>query len=163
MLATELAEHAGLDATAISKIENGRRAVKSAELARIAKALRVSALALLEPDSLAGRMPIAARAAGSTVTMGDAYDRLVGLAELHNVLTEHHIHSSPKLHGVPSVVGLDWLEAAESLAEWALAELPLGRITGDERFAALADHIESKLGVDVLVGLTTTTPCPALQ
>lgn len=150
VLASELADQIGLDATALSKIENGRRSVKSSELARIARALRVSPLALLEPQSLVGRMPIAARTAGATVRMGHAYDRLVSLAELHEVLAEDHIYSSPKLAGIPSVIGVDWLPAAERLADWARKALPID-VDGDERFAELAEKIQSELGVDVLV------------
>jgi len=150
ILAGELAEQIGIDATAMSKIENGRRGVKSAELARIARALRVSPLALLEPQSLVGRMPIAARTAGATVRMGEAYDRLVSLAELHEVLAEDHIFSSPKLSGIPSVAGMPWLEAAERLADWARGTLPID-VDGDERFEELAKQIQAELGIDVLV------------
>ncbi|PXX09234.1 Zn-dependent peptidase ImmA (M78 family) [Mycolicibacterium moriokaense] len=151
MLASELAESVGIDATALSKIENGRRAVKSVELGRIAKALRVSPLALLEPESLPGKMPLAARMSGATVAMGSAYERLVSFTELHEVLAEHGIHSSSKLASVPSVVGAGWFEAAEALATWARGKLPLDGVDGDDRFAVLADHIQDELGIDVLV------------
>lgn len=140
----------GLDATALSKIENGRRSVKSVELAKIAQALHVSPLAILEPDSLVGRLPIAARRAGSTVEVGAAYDRLVALTELHVVLAENGIHNSPRLSAIPSVVGLSWLEAADVLAEWAIRELPVTE-EAEGRFAALVNQIEDKLAIDVVV------------
>lgn len=151
VLAADLADKVGLDPTIISKIENGRRGVKPAELAKIARALRVSPLALLEPDSLVAQLPIAARAAGASGVMGAAYDRLVTTAELHQVLADHHIYSSPKLAGVPSVQGLGWLAAAEALATWARNELQLDAVEGDERFSELAERIQTHLGVDVLV------------
>lgn len=151
LLAAELADRVGIDATALSKIENGRRAVKSVELGRIAKALRVSPLALLEPDSLPGRMPMAARLAGGNVVMDSAYDKLVSLAEMHEALAENGIRSSAKLHMVPTVAGLAWLEAAERLASWASGALSLDGVTGDDRFAVLADRIQDVLGVDVYV------------
>jgi Zn-dependent peptidase ImmA (M78 family) len=151
MLASELAERVGMDATALSKIENGRRAVKSVELGRIAKALRVSPLALLEPESLPGKMPLAARMSGATVEMGSAYDRLVSLTELHEVLAEHGIYASSKLAAVPAVVGAGWFETAETLATWARDKLSLEGVDGDDRFAVLADRIQNVLGVDVLV------------
>ena len=148
--ASELATRIDLDPTALSKIENGRRAVKSVELARIAQALHVSPLALLEPESLLGRLPIAARQAGSSVAMGAAYDRLVSLSELHVVLTDNGFPNSPNLASVPSVTGKYWLDAANTLSTWALGHLdPLPE--GDERFAALVDAIETKLGLDVVV------------
>lgn len=149
--ATDLAERADLDPTALSKIENGRRGVKSVELARIAQALGVSPLALLEqPDSLLARLPIAARRAGASISMGEAYNRLLALSELHVVLADGGIPTSPDLSRVPSVVGLTWFEAADRLANWALDALPLGS-SGDERFGGLVDAIESRLGLDVLV------------
>jgi Zn-dependent peptidase ImmA (M78 family) len=124
--------------------------VKSIELARIAQALHVSPLALLEPESLLGRLPIAARQAGSSIAMGVAYDRLVGLTELHVVLTDNGFPNSPNLASVPSVVGMYWLDAANTLSAWALQHLDPGP-EGDERFAALVDEIETKLGLDVVV------------
>ena len=148
--ANDLATRIDLDPTALSKIENGRRAVKSTELARIAQALHVSPLALLEPESLLGRLPIAARQAGSSIAMGVAYDRLVGLTELHVVLTDNGFPNSPNLASVPSVVGMYWLDAANTLSAWALQHLDPGP-EGDERFAALVDEIETKLGLDVVV------------
>lgn len=148
--ANDLATRIDLDPTALSKIENGRRAVKSSELARIAQALHVSPLALLEPESLLGRLPIAARQAGSSIAMGVAYDRLVGLTELHVVLTDNGFPNSPNLASVPSVVGMYWLDAANALSAWALQHLDPGP-EGDERFAALVDKIETKLGLDVVV------------
>jgi hypothetical protein len=88
---------------------------------------------------------------GVTVAMGSAYDRLVSLTELHEVLAEHGIHSSSKLASVPSVVGVGWFEAAETLATWACDKLPLEGVDGDDRFAVLADRIQNVLGIDVLV------------
>lgn len=148
--AADLADLISLDATAVSKIENGRRSVKSVELARIAQALRVSPLALLEPESLLGRLPVAARTAGASIEVGEAYDRLVGLSELHVVLSANGIHNSPRLSSVPSVVGMSWLEAAERLADWATEALPIGDAP-EGRFAALVNQIEETLALDVLV------------
>lgn len=148
--ASELAEKAGLDPTALSKIENGRRGVKTVELARIASALNVSPLALLEPESLLARLPVAARKAGPSIAMGKAYNRLMSLSELHVVLADGGIPTSPHLANVPSVVDIPWLEGAENLAEWARAKLSVP-VSGDERFGALVDSIETTLGLDVLV------------
>ena len=148
--AQELAARVDLDPTVLSKIENGKRAVKSVEVARLAGALRVSPLALLEDDPLLTGLPIAARLAGHSISAGGAYDRLVGLSELHVVLADGGIHSSPDLAGVPDVHHLSWLVGADILSDWAGSELELAA-EGDRRLALLADAIESRLKVDVLI------------
>jgi Zn-dependent peptidase ImmA (M78 family)/transcriptional regulator with XRE-family HTH domain len=149
--AQDLADRVGLDATALSKIENGRRSVKSNELARLADALKVSPLALLEDDPLLSNFPVAAHRAGSSIAVEHgAYERLVSLTELHVVLADAGIPTSPDLAPVPPVAGVDWLDDAETLADWARSELPL-TASGDQRLAQLVDRIESRLSIDVLI------------
>jgi Zn-dependent peptidase ImmA (M78 family)/transcriptional regulator with XRE-family HTH domain len=148
--ARDLAVRVGLDPTVISKIENGKRAIKAVELTRIAEALKVSPLALLEDDPILSNLPVAARRAGTSIARGEAYQRLLSLSELHVVLAGAGIPTSPNLAGVPDVAGLSWLEGATRLAIWAISELPLG-FEGDQRFGALANAIEGKLKIDVLV------------
>ncbi len=148
--AQDLAARVDLDPTAISKIENGKRAIKAVELARIADALKVSPLALLEDDPLLSNLPLAARRAGSSIARGGAYQRLLSLSELHVVLAGAGLRTTPNLASVPDVVGLPWLEAATRLATWANHALPVDRV-GDQRLGALADAIESKLKIDVLI------------
>lgn len=148
--AQDLAVRVGLDPTAISKIENGKRAIKAVELTRIAEALKVSPLALLEDDPILSNLPIAARRAGSSIARGEAYQRLLSLSELHVVLAGAGIPTSPNLAGVPDVIGLSWLTAATLLANWAISELRVG-LEGDQRLGALANAIEGKLKIDVLV------------
>src|SRR5262249_32397955 len=148
--AQDLAARVDLDPTAISKIENGRRAIKATELARIAEALKVSPLALLEDDPLLSNLPLAARRAGSSIARGEAYQRLLSLSELHVVLAGAGLRTTPYLASVPDVAGLQWLEAATCLATWANQTLPLERV-GDQRLGALADGIEGKLKIDVLI------------
>jgi Zn-dependent peptidase ImmA (M78 family)/transcriptional regulator with XRE-family HTH domain len=147
----DLAEKVNLDSTALSKIENGKRSVKSSELSRIASALKVSPLALLEDHPLLLKLPIAARLAGSSIVEGKAYQRLSSLAELHVLLANAGIPTSPDLSGVPNILGCGWLETANRLADWALTELPLQGVTGDQRLAVLANKIEAKLNVDILI------------
>jgi Zn-dependent peptidase ImmA (M78 family)/transcriptional regulator with XRE-family HTH domain len=148
--AHDLASRVGLDATAMSKIENGRRGVKSTELARLAEALNVSPLALLEDDPLLTNFPLAARRAGSSIASGGAYERLLSLTELHVVLADAGIPTSPALAPVPPVIGRDWLESANVLSEWALDRLRL-EPSGDQRLAQMADLIENQLKIDVLM------------
>ncbi len=150
--AQELAARIGMDPTVLSKIENGRRAVKSAELARIADGLRVSPLALLEDAPLLAKLPMAARRAGSSITAGGAYDRLLSLTELHVVLADAGLPTSPSLAAVPGVSGRAWLEAAEVMAAFAREQLPVATTAaGDQRLGALADAIEDRFRVDVLI------------
>jgi Zn-dependent peptidase ImmA (M78 family)/transcriptional regulator with XRE-family HTH domain len=147
--AQDLAARVGLDPTVISKIENGKRAIKAVELTRIAEALKVSPLALLEDDPVLSDLPLAARRAGPSIARGGAYQRLLSLSELHVVLAGAGIPTSPNLAGVPDVTGLSWLDGATRLADWAVGELPVE--PGDQRLSALATAIEGKLKIDVLI------------
>jgi Zn-dependent peptidase ImmA (M78 family) len=140
-----------MDVTVFSKIENGKRAIKSTELSRIADALQVSPLALLEDEPVLSDLPLAARLAGRSIARGDAYQRLLRLSELHVVLADGGIPTSPNLWGVPPVAGKSWLEAGQALADWARAKLPLDPKLADLRLGTLASLIESELRVDVLI------------
>jgi Zn-dependent peptidase ImmA (M78 family)/transcriptional regulator with XRE-family HTH domain len=148
--AQDLAARVDLDPTAISKIENGKRAIKAVELVRIAGALKVSPLALLEDDPLLSNLPLAARRAGSSIARGAAYQRLLSLSELHVVLAGAGLPTTPNLASVPNITGLPWLEAATRLANWANRALRVERV-GDQRLGALADAIEGKLKIDILI------------
>jgi Zn-dependent peptidase ImmA (M78 family)/transcriptional regulator with XRE-family HTH domain len=155
--AQDLAARVGLDPSAVSKIETGKRAIKADELIRIAEALNVSPLALLEDIPMLSSLPVAARRAGSSITHGEAYQRLLGLSELHVVLAEAGIPTSPNLWGVPDVFGLFWLEAATKLAEWAREQLRV-EVEGDQRFDAFAVAIENRLKIDVFIEPYTDDP-----
>jgi len=148
--AQDLAARVHLDPTAISKIENGKRAIKAVELTRIADALKVSPLALLEDDPLLSNLPLAARRAGSSIARGEAYGRLLALSELHVVLAQAGIPTTPNLASVPEIAGLSWLDGARRLADWACRELRI-EDEGDQRLGAVANAIEGKLKVDVLI------------
>lgn len=148
--AQDLAARVGLDPTAVSKIENGKRAIKAVELSRIADALKVSPLALLEDDPVLSNLPLAARRAGPSIAHGGAYQRLLSLSELHVVLAGAGIPTTPNLASVPDVAGLSWLDGATRLANWAIAELPI-RPEGDQRLGTLANTVEGKLKIDVLI------------
>jgi len=148
--AQDLAARVELDPTAISKIENGKRAIKTVELSRIAGALKVSPLALLEDDPLLSNLPVAARQAGTSIATGGAYQRLVNLAELHTVLADAGIPTSPNLASVPPVANVSWFDGAKRLAEWARDELSL-TAEADQRLGALADLIEYRLKIDVVI------------
>jgi Zn-dependent peptidase ImmA (M78 family)/transcriptional regulator with XRE-family HTH domain len=151
-----LAARLGLDPSAMSNIESGKRALKSSELASIATILGVSPLAILSEDSLLAALPIAARAQSDAVSVSSALARLTALAELHQVLTDQGIAASPALDDVPAVNLEDWLHSANTVAAWARDYLPSrGQVSPGQvpldRFARIAEVIERNLGVDVLV------------
>lgn len=153
----ELAAILGLDPSAMSNIENGKRAVKTDELAAIAHALRVSPLALLDDDSLPARMPVAPRSDGGTLADGTVYPRLIALTELHEVLRAADIPSCARLDDVPGIDAGSWKLSADALADWTRKKLEVDAM-GDERFSVLADAIEDGFGIDVLVEEHTGDP-----
>jgi Zn-dependent peptidase ImmA (M78 family)/transcriptional regulator with XRE-family HTH domain len=149
MLASELASRLDVDPTAMSKIENGRRAVKSHEVTVIARALGVSPMALLEPESLVGRLSASTRPPEPT---GSAYNELIGLIELHELLKRRGIRSSAKIAGYANPVGFNWREGAERLARDVRTHLGLDSDTiKSDPFTYLAHAIQQHLGVDVVV------------
>jgi transcriptional regulator with XRE-family HTH domain len=148
--AQEFAAAIDLDPTVVSNIERGVRAVKTSELTRIASALRVSPLAILDENSLLARMPMAARAQGVSVAESDVYNKLTVLAELHEVLSRGGISNHPKLDDLPAVRTEYWKRAADRLAAWVFEHIEL-RSDGIDRFAQLNDAIERDLGIDVVV------------
>lgn len=151
MQSQELAARLGIDPSAMSNIERGRRSVKTDELVRIAEALGVSPLALLDEESLPARMPLAARRDGGPGTIkGAAYSRLLALSEIHTVLSDAGYESTPRLDEAPQPGSGSWKRVAEDLAREVSGYLAI-ECDGTERFARLSEAIEDKLRVDVLV------------
>lgn len=150
MQSQQLAAKVGIDPSAMSNIERGKRSVKTDELARIADALGVSPLAILSPDSLLARMPVAARVQVAQLSDGSAVKRLTALAELNEVLSEGGMPPTHKLTDVPPADTVRWLETAIELADWARQRLEVDAPSPD-RFSNLAEAIENRLGIDVMV------------
>lgn len=146
----ELAESLGIDPSAMSNIERGKRGVKAHELAQIAQVLGVSPLAILDESSLVSRLPVAPRAELGLRVEGRAFERLRGLAELNEVLATGGLPANPALDDVPDVDLNNWIESADSLARWAGDRLNF-QADGDESFTRLASRIETELRVDVCV------------
>jgi Zn-dependent peptidase ImmA (M78 family)/DNA-binding XRE family transcriptional regulator len=151
MQSQELASRLGIDPSAMSNIERGRRAVKTDELVKIAEVLSVSPLALLDEDSLPARMPVAPRRDGESSNIkGPAYSRLLALSELHAVLSDAGLTAANNLHEAPRVNHGSWKAEADTLAQWASKYLGV-ECAGIKRFAKLAEAIEDRLHVDILV------------
>ena len=133
----------------MSQIETGGRSVKARELAAIADALGVSPLALLEPDSLVGRVTVAARTTETVRLVRSALlGRLTGLAEVASLLSSVKLDWENK----PDVNLDDWLTSARSLSAWALDRVtpPANEVAVDQ-FLSWALAIQGQLGVDVLL------------
>lgn len=163
--AADLADALGVDASAVSNLEHGRRNVKADELGAIANFLGVSQLAILEPDSLLGRLPVAHRTNDDDGASRDAQMRITVLAELHQVLSDGG-HPAAAQVGEPPHLGTRWLDRATALADWALQNCA-PRSAGEDRLTELATVIEDWLGVDVMIeslgrdaplGLSVTDP-----
>jgi Zn-dependent peptidase ImmA (M78 family)/transcriptional regulator with XRE-family HTH domain len=146
----DLARALGIDPSAMSNIESGKRSVKTDELTRIAGALGVSPLAILDESSLVAHLPVAPRADDGERDGGSVLERLMALAELHEVLAHAGVLAEHALHDVPAVDVEAWKGSAELLAGWAGARLQLPE-WDEDRFSALADAIENRLQVDVAV------------
>ena len=147
--AADLAERLGVDPSAVSNLENDRRGVKADELGTIADFLGVSQLAILEPDSLLGRLPVAHRTNGDEPASQDSTMRLTALAELHQVLTDGG-HPAPTCTDEPPPRDSRWLQRANSLADWAQQRVAPAA-DREDRLSELATAIEAKLRVDVMV------------
>lgn len=150
LLAADLAERVGLDATALSKIENDRRGVKSQELTQLASALGVSPLAILEPESLVGRLADTPRRLRHDRHGRGVYEELMALTELHTWLKRERISASSDLSWCLAPSPDSPLKDPEFLARAASEKLVLHQ-SGPDMFTSLAERIQQTLGVDVLV------------
>lgn len=150
---SELAKQVGLDPSDVTDIEYGRRRVKTRELSDIAVCLGVSQLAILEPDSLLARLPIAARQHDNAgVYKGDdAVGRITALAELDWALSDGKPRCSTKIDHVPQPESSSfWLNHAQTLADWTIDQF------GDEfenynTLPDLATAIETCFEIDVMI------------
>lgn len=148
--AVDLAQALDVDPAVVSNIEHDKRQVKARELATIAEFLGVSQLAILDPDSLLARLPVAPRTTAGEPVEPSAIKRLNALADLHQVLDDAGRSSSPHLGDVPNVKGLQWLDAANLLAAWADSEL--SHLEGnDDPFTNLIEAIENRFHIDIMV------------
>lgn len=151
--ATELAEAAGLGVDVVREIESGNRDFETEEIFAIAEFLGISPLAIFEPDSLLGRLPVAPSTNGDGSSCAKMRRLLTSLAELHHALSLSGHHAS-----IPSVIGKapkqepssTWLNHADDLADWAVDQLGIAN-NGNIRLSDLAAAIERCMGIDVMV------------
>lgn len=149
----DVADALSLTAEELIAIERGARDISDAELTIFADLVGVSELAILEPDSLLGRLAVAPRVGDATVSAREAHRRLIALAEIHHVLRDGGHEAQPAVASVPAGDDKRWLNRANQLAEWASQRL--GDLTSDppeaDRLASLATAIEYQFSVDVMV------------
>lgn len=155
----EMADALGLDGEEMADLEAGRRPASAGDVAAAAQFLRVSSLAILEPDSLLARLPVAKRSNGDEAAGEEADQdvmlRLTSLAELDHVLTEGGYPPAPDIpqsHNGMSAAEHPkaWLQQARELAELALERIGHDWCR-DNPLLDLAQAIEDKLGVDVMI------------
>ena len=152
LTASDLAETTGFDVDALRSLEDGGRYSEAATIFRIAESLKVSPIAILEPDSLPGRLPIATRTNGDRVSDATTW-RLTSLAELHHVLSINgHLASiSARIGEAPQRRSAQTLqEHADDLAQWANSQLKFPN-QSPNRLVDLASVVESHFGIDVMV------------
>ena len=117
---------------------------------RLANALGVSPIALVQPNSFVGRLPVAARSTDGSAGPCELRRTLTGVAEFHQLLDEEGIKRSTGPR--PPVVGsLNWKAGAEALAEWASRILGRWHNEGGTHLSELADQIEEQMAIDVLL------------
>ncbi|MDQ1306245.1 MAG: hypothetical protein QG671_2077 [Actinomycetota bacterium] len=145
----ELATALGVDPSAITHIEAGRRSVNTSRLNTIAKILGVSVLALLDDDSPLGELAVAARTGSPSDLNADdepMVERVRALAELSHVLDEGGVRALAA-PAAPAVSIRRWQQDSTALASWTLGQLSR-RYLNEE--PGVLDDIEDVLGVDVL-------------
>ena len=147
---SELAAASGLDTAIVAALECDCRDITAAELSAIANGLNVSQLAILEPDSLLGRLSFAHRIEGDEESSLEAARRLTALAELHQVLSEGGHPAVADIGEPPHGQSSTWLEHANELADWARERLNTSS-RADDPFTNLAEAIETHLSADVMV------------
>ncbi|ROQ37056.1 helix-turn-helix protein [Frondihabitans sp. PhB188] len=147
-----LASTIGISRSAMSQIESGNRAVKAQEIVAIAKALGLSPLALLEPQSLAAEVSVAARTAEETrAQTSPLVARLRSLARLVTAIDDApSLQSVPDWKSKPPVDFRNYVASSAALAAWARNQLGVD-IDGASRFNVLARAISDRLGIDVLL------------
>jgi Zn-dependent peptidase ImmA (M78 family)/DNA-binding XRE family transcriptional regulator len=127
----QLAERIALTQSAVSRIEAGSRAVESLELARIAQALTVSVVDLLDERPLAAEFRVAARLGDAPPTAVDtALARVTELVRLDRLLDDvDRVWPRPAMPRLkpPSTSAIDqgkWL-AERVRREWSLGDDPI--------------------------------------
>lgn len=144
MSASELAHKAQLEMTVLSKIEHGRRAIKSSELGRLAEGLGISVLGILEPESVLGRL---VEQAGGR---GEGGRFLTWLIEIDEVLRDAGIFSK-KGTLLADVEAAKKGKTAGELGRWCRERVTMGLVGPTSRLEGLCELAEAGLGIDVVV------------
>lgn len=151
MLARELAELLDMSEATVSEIENNKRSVKAYEIAEIADALGISAIALFDPHSFSSSIPVFARVGDSSMSTERVQRVVRWYADFKEILDPHIQRDLTLFNSRPRVeIGEDFLEQSKNLASWCNEKLQDWR-TSDDKFMALKLEIEQILGIDVVL------------
>jgi Zn-dependent peptidase ImmA (M78 family)/transcriptional regulator with XRE-family HTH domain len=152
MTRAELAEHIGIDPTALSKALSGKRNFKTIEVALIAEALKVPVQSLLaDDDEVIQAASLAARVQPhASPAVEQALARAEEMIELDKLLAELGIPAVPahRQHRFPT---LKPFEQGEWLADRLRRDLGMHSADLPAEVGALATLIEDKLNIDVAI------------
>jgi Zn-dependent peptidase ImmA (M78 family)/transcriptional regulator with XRE-family HTH domain len=162
----ELARIIGIDPSALSKALSGQRNFKPLEVALIADALCLPVQELLRDEGSGdmagtdasvrsiGGATIAARAQpNSSPPVASAIDRVELILDLDQLLTDVGFPPPPPFRGLrlPAIVAGEAYEQGERLARDLRDLMNLGAGPLPSEIGRLANEIEEKLGVDVVI------------
>jgi len=151
MLAKELAGLLDMSEATISEIENNKRSVKAYEIAEIADALGISAIALFDPNSFSSSIPVFARTGGASTSTEKVQRVVRWYADFKEILDPHIQRDLELFNARPRVeIGEDFLKQSKDLAAWCNEKLE-GWRTSDDKFMALKFEIEQKFGFDIVL------------
>lgn len=150
-----LAKRVELASKEIVDLEEGRRCITTKELSDIAVCLGVSQLAILEPDSLLARLPIATRQHDSLGEdedkRDDTVERITAMAELDWALNDGKPCSNTKIvHAPKQENSSSWLDHAQALADWTIKQFG-NKMKNYNTLPDLAVAIETCLEIDVMI------------
>lgn len=144
----QLAREVGITQSAMSRIESGDRGVDSLELAKVAKALRVSVLDLLAEDPARTGLLIAARAesAASPAALDVALGVVQELMSTDQLLDNLGVDKGaiPALRP-PTATTDAPVDVGRELAEWLRAKLGFG----DDPILDIVEVAERRAGLDI--------------
>jgi len=151
MLARELAEVLDLSEATISEIENNKRPVKAYEIAEIADALGISAIALFNPESFSSSIPVFARVGDSSLSTEKVQRAVRWYADFKEILDPYVQRNLELVDARPRIeIDSDYLEKSKKLAGWCNDNFGDWR-GSEDKFMALKLEIEQKFAFDVVL------------
>ncbi len=146
-----IAHAVGLDVTALSKALNGKRDLKSVELALIAEHLGLTPTDLLSEQSPSPRLAARVQPEADSAT-GRALDRSTILVELDRLIRDSGVPATPsRLPDVDPATLCSPVNDGAQLASQVRDVLGLGDAPLPSELSELATLLEQELGIDVAI------------